>query len=55
MGIQAAWGDYRVMVNWFPMCLKEVARAWLINEPPHEVHLSWKDLSKYFFANFMAT
>ena len=42
------------MANWFPMALKEAARAWLMNLPAESIS-SWEDLCKQFVANFMAT
>ena len=42
------------MANWFPMALKEAARAWLINLPSESIS-SWEDLCKQFVAHFMAT
>ncbi|KAM0877206.1 hypothetical protein ACQ4PT_035650 [Festuca glaucescens] len=54
LSIQAACGDHRVMANWFPMALKEAARAWLMNLPAESIS-SWKDLCDQFIANFMAT
>ncbi|KAM0832772.1 hypothetical protein ACQ4PT_064686 [Festuca glaucescens] len=54
VGIQAVCGDHRVMANWFPMALKEAARAWLMNLPTESIS-SWEDLCKQFVSNFMAT
>ena len=34
LGIKAANGDEKVMVNWFPMALKDGAFSWLLNLPP---------------------
>jgi hypothetical protein len=54
VAFQAARGDQRVMVNWFPMAIKEPPRSWLMNLP-HESVTSWKDLYRQFIANFMPT
>nr|AAU44223.1 putative polyprotein [Oryza sativa Japonica Group] len=53
-GIEAAGGDDRVMVNFFPMALKGQARGWLMNLPPASVH-SWEDLCQQFTMNFQGT
>ena len=34
LSIEVANGDKKVMVNWFPMALKDGARSWLLNLPP---------------------
>ena len=34
LGIEAANGGEKVMVNWFPMALKDGACTWLLNPPP---------------------
>jgi hypothetical protein len=54
VAVQAARGDQRAMVNWFPMALKDAPRTWLMNLP-HESVTSWKDLCRQFVANFMPT
>jgi hypothetical protein len=54
VAVQAACGDQRAMVNWFPMALKDAPRTWLMNLP-HESVTSWKDLCRQFIANFMPT
>ena len=40
LSIEAANGDEKVMVNWFPMVLKDSARSWLLNLPPGSIS-SW--------------
>ena len=40
LGIEAANGDEKVMVNWFPMALKDGARTWLLNLAPGTIS-SW--------------
>ena len=37
LSIEAANGDEKVIVNWFPMALKDGARSWLLNLPPGSI------------------
>ena len=43
LGIEAANGDEKVMVNWFPMALKDGARTWLLNLAPGTIS-SWDEM-----------
>jgi hypothetical protein len=54
VAVQAARGDQRAMANWFPLALKDAPRTWLMNLP-HESVTSWKNLCRWFVANFMPT
>jgi hypothetical protein len=54
MGIQAAGGDDKVMVNWFPMALKDAACSWLMNLPEASIS-SWSELCQQFIAKFKGT
>ena len=49
LGIEAANGDEKVMVNWFPMALKVGARTWLLNLPPGSIS-SWDEMRSRFIA-----
>lgn len=40
--MQAAKGVDRVMMNWFPMALKDATRTWLMNLPETSIS-SWED------------
>ena len=51
VGIQAAGGDDRVMANWFPMALKDVALSWLMNLPEGS-NKSKVELCVRFVTNF---
>ena len=48
-----AGGDDRVMVNWLPMALTGVPRAWLLHLPTASV-TSWEELRDLFLARFAA-
>ena len=52
--IEAANGDEKVMANWFPMALKDVARSWLLNLQ-HGSISSWDKMRDRFVANFQGT
>src|SRR3954469_9617161 len=54
MSIEAANGDERVMVNWFPMALKDGAHTWLLNLAPGMIS-SWDEMHTRFIANFQGT
>ena len=54
LSIEAANGDEKVMVNWFPMALKDGARSWLLNLPPGSIS-SWDKMRDRFVANFQGT
>ena len=51
LGIEAANGDEKVMVNWFHMALKDGARTWLLNLPPGTIS-SWDKMCTRFITNF---
>jgi hypothetical protein len=51
---EVAGGDQKVLANWFPMALKDIARSWLMNLPEESVS-SWEDLCQQFVANFKPT
>ena len=51
LSIEAANGDEKVMVNWFPMALKDGARSWLLNLQ-HGSISSWDKMRERFVANF---
>ena len=51
LGIEAANGDEKVMVNWFPMVLKDGACTWLLNLPPGTIS-SWDEMRSLFITNF---
>ena len=54
LGIEAANGAEKVMVNWFPMALKDRARTWLLNLAPGTIS-SWDEMRTRFIANFQGT
>ena len=54
LGIEAANGDKKVMLNWFPMALKDGARTWLLNLAPGTIS-SWDEMCTRFIANFQGT
>ena len=54
LSIEAANGDENVMVNWFPMALKDGARSWLLNLQ-HGSISSWDEIHDRFVANFQGT
>ena len=54
LSIEAAEVDEKVMVNWFPMALKDGARSWLLNLPPGSIS-SWDEMRSRFIANFQGT
>ena len=54
LGIEAANGDEKVMVNWFPMAVKDGARTWLLNLAPGTIS-SWDEMRTRFIANFQGT
>ena len=43
LSIEAANGDEKVMVNWFPMALKDGVRSWLLNLPVGSIS-SWGEM-----------
>ena len=51
--IEAANSDEKVMVNCFPMALKDGARSWLLNLPPGSIS-SWDEMRDHFVANSRA-
>ena len=54
LSIEAANGDEKVMVNWFPMALKDGPRSWLLNMPLGSIS-SWDKMRNCFIANFQGT
>ena len=54
LSIEAAKGNEKVMVNWFPMALKDGAPSWLLNLPPGSIS-SWNEMRDRFVANFQGT
>ena len=54
LGIEDANGDEKVMVNWFPMALKDGARTWLLNLAPGTIS-SWDEMRTRFITNFQGT
>ncbi|XP_044432003.1 uncharacterized protein [Triticum aestivum] len=51
LSIEASSKDEKIMVNWFPMSLKDDARSWLLNVPVGSVS-SWDEMRERFIANF---
>ena len=51
LGIVAANVDEKVMVNWFPMALKDGARTCLLSLTPGTIS-SWSEMRTHFIANF---
>ena len=51
LSIEVANGDEKVLVNCFPMALKDGARSWLSNLPAGSIS-SWGEMRKHFVANF---
>ena len=51
LSIEAANGDEKVMVNWFPMALKDGARLRLLNLPAGSISSRGK-MRECFIANF---
>ena len=54
LSIKAVNGDKKVMVNWFPMALKDGAQTWLLNLAPGTIS-SWDEMRTRFIANFQGT
>ena len=55
LSIEAANGDEKVMVNWFPMALTDGARSWLLNLPPGSISSSDEMRNRFIVANFQGT
>jgi hypothetical protein len=51
LSIEAVNGDDKVMVNWFPMALKDGPHSWLMNLPEASIS-SWAELCRQFVTNF---
>ena len=54
LSIVAANDDDKVMVNWFPMALKDGPRSWLMNLPEASIS-PWAEPCRQFVANFKGT
>ena len=52
--IKAASSNKKIMVNWFPMALKDGACSWLLDLPVGSVS-SWEEMRSRFIANFQGT
>ena len=52
--VQIAGGNGKVIANYFPTALADLARSWLMNLP-HGSGRSWENLCDQFVTNFQGT